>query len=102
MHKVGVVVSYNSDSDELARRMNTEAAKAVKYGGLSKDEALKFMTLNPARQLRIEGRVGSLEPGKDADVLIVTGDPIDPRNTVEKVYIDGRAVYDMAKERRRW
>ena len=54
MHDVGVVVSYNSDSDELARRLNTEAAKAVKYGSVSEEEALKFVTINPAKQLRID------------------------------------------------
>ena len=70
MHEVGVVVSFNSDSDDLARRMNVEAAKAVKYGGLSEEDALKFVTLNPAIQLGIEERVGSLEKGKDADFVL--------------------------------
>ncbi|MGQ0628923.1 MAG: amidohydrolase family protein, partial [Phycisphaerales bacterium] len=75
MHEQGAVVSFNSDSDEMARRMNVEAAKAVKYsdGSISPAEALKFVTLNPARQLRVEGRVGSLEAGKDADVVIWSG-----------------------------
>ncbi len=64
MHKAGVLTSFNSDDAELATRMNTEAAKAVKYGGLTEEEALKFVTLNPAIQLGIEDRVGSLEVGK--------------------------------------
>ncbi|MBC7773547.1 MAG: amidohydrolase family protein [Pyrinomonadaceae bacterium] len=72
MHDVGVVVSFNSDSDELARRMNVEAGKAVKYGNLSCEEALKFVTLNPAKQLQIDKQVGSLEVGKDADLAIWT------------------------------
>ncbi len=70
MHDQGVCVSFNSDSDELARRLNTEAGKACKYGGLAADEALKFVTINPARQLGIDKRVGSIEPGKDADLVI--------------------------------
>ena len=70
MTRKGVLVSINSDSAERARRMNTEAAKAVKWGGLSDDEALALVTINPAKQLRIDNRVGSLEVGKDADVVI--------------------------------
>ena len=58
MHDAGVLVSFNSDSDELARRLNTEAAKAVKYGGLSETEAFKFVTINAAKQLAIDERVG--------------------------------------------
>lgn len=70
MHDVGVTVSFNSDSDELARRMNVEAGKAVKYGNLAPEEALKFVTINPARQLMIDTQVGSLEVGKDADFAV--------------------------------
>ena len=71
----GVHVSLNSDSDELARRLYREAAKAVKYGGVSEDEALKMITLNPAWQLGIDKRVGSLEAGKDADLAIFSAHP---------------------------
>ena len=70
MTRKGVVVSVNSDSAEHARRLNTEAAKSMKWGGLSEDEALALVTINPAKQLRIDNRVGSLEVGKDADVVI--------------------------------
>ena len=70
MHRAGVPVSINSDDAELGRRLNTEAAKAVKYGGLSELEALALVTINPARQLRIDRRTGLLEPGKDADFVI--------------------------------
>jgi len=68
MHDAGLVVSFNSDDDELGRRLNQEAAKAVRYGGVDEVEALKFVTLNPAKQLRIDDHVGSLEPGKHADL----------------------------------
>ena len=76
MHNAGVVVSFNSDDAELARRLNLEAAKAVKYGGVPPEEALKFVTLNPAKQLRIDEHVGSLEPGKDADLVVWSGSPL--------------------------
>ena len=62
--------------DELARRLNLEAAKAVKYGGTPEIEALKFVTINPAKQLQIDRRVGSLEPGKDADLVVWNGNPL--------------------------
>ena len=81
MRDAGVVVSFNSDSDELARRLNIEAAKAVKYGGVPPEEALKFVTLNPAKQLRIEDRVGSIEVGKDADFVVWSGDPLSSRRS---------------------
>ncbi|MEK7251282.1 MAG: amidohydrolase, partial [Bacteroidota bacterium] len=76
MYEQGVVVSFNSDSDELARRMNWEAAKAVKYGGVPETEALKFVTLNPAKQLKVDNKVGSLEIGKDADFVVWNGNPL--------------------------
>jgi imidazolonepropionase-like amidohydrolase len=98
MHDVGVCVSFNSDSDELARRMNTEAAKAVKYGGLPKDEALKFVTLNPARQLRIEARVGSLEAGKDADLAVWSHDPLSTQAKCEQTWIDGRRYFSLDED----
>lgn len=94
MHNAGVVVSFNSDSGELARRMNLEAAKAVKYGGISEEEALKFVTLNPARQLRIDHRVGSLELGKDADFVIWSGHPLSTYTLCEQTWIDGRKYFD--------
>jgi len=99
MHDVGVVVSYNSDSDELARRLNTEAAKAVKYGGLSEEEALKFVTINPAKQLRIDNRVGSIEVGKDADFVIWSGSPLSTYSVCEQTWIDGRRYFDRDEDR---
>lgn len=68
MLKKGVLVSLNSDSGELMRRLNTEAGKTMKYGGLTENEALSLITINPAKQLDLENRIGSIEPGKDADL----------------------------------
>jgi imidazolonepropionase-like amidohydrolase len=96
----GVVVSYNSDSDELARRLNVEAAKAVKYGGVKPEEALKFVTINPAIQLNIADRVGSLEVGKDADFVIWSGDPLSAFSRCEATYIDGREYFSLEKDAR--
>jgi N-acetylglucosamine-6-phosphate deacetylase len=94
MHKAGVVVSFNSDDAELARRLNQEAAKAVKYGGVPRTEALKFVTLNPARQLRIEKYVGSIEVGKHADLAIWSGDPLSNFTRCEQTWIEGRKFFD--------
>jgi imidazolonepropionase-like amidohydrolase len=95
MHAAGVVVSFNSDDAELARRMNTEAAKAVKYGGVPEDEALKFVTLNAAKQLRIDDRVGSLEVGKDADFVIWSASPLSTYTRAEQTWIDGRRYFSL-------
>ncbi len=99
MHDAGVVVSFNSDSDELARHLNTEAAKAVKYGGISPEEALKFVTLNPAKQLRIDKKVGSIETGKDADLVVWSGSPLSTYSACEQTWIDGRKYFDRAEDR---
>ncbi|MEE9167581.1 MAG: amidohydrolase family protein [Candidatus Neomarinimicrobiota bacterium] len=98
MHDVGVVTSYNSDSSELARRLNTEAAKAVKYGGLSEEEALKFVTLNPAIQLGIDERVGSLEEGKDGDFVVWSGNPLSTYTVCEQTWIDGMKYFDLVRD----
>jgi imidazolonepropionase-like amidohydrolase len=101
MHKRGVLVSINSDSAEHSRRLNTEAAKSMHWGGVSEDEALAFVTINPARQLRIDARVGSLEAGKDADVVIWNKHPLSTYAIVDRVYIDGQQYYDRLAEDRR-
>ena len=98
MVRKGVLVSVNSDSAELARRLNTEAAKTMKWGGLSEDEAFATVTINPAKQLRIDGRVGSLEPGKDADVVVWNHHPLSSYAIVDRVYIDGTVYYDRRGE----
>lgn len=94
MRERGVLVTLNSDSDELARRLNLEAAKAVKYGGVPPEEALKFVTWNAAKQLGLEKRIGSLEPGKDADFVLWTGDPLDTRTVCLETWIDGKKYFD--------
>lgn len=99
MHRVGVLTTFNSDSDELARRLNTEAAKAVRYGGVSETEALKFVTLNAAKQLGIADRTGSLEAGKDADFVIWSADPLSPLAVAEQTWVDGRRYYDLETHR---
>lgn len=95
MHEQGAVVSYNSDSNELARRLNTEAAKAVKYGGVDPHEALKFVTLNPARQLQIDSRVGSVEEGKDADLVLWSANPLSAFARCEATFVDGRPLFSI-------
>ena len=95
MAKNDVLVSFNSDDDELARRLNTEAVKAVKYGGLEEEDALKFVTLNPAKQLRIDKWVGSLEEGKDADFVIWDGAPLDIYSHVQETWIDGTRYFSV-------
>lgn len=98
MHDAGVVVSFNSDSDELARRMNYEAAKAVKYGGVRREDAFNFVALNPAKQLKIDGRVGSLAAGKDADFVIWSGDPLSTLTRCEATFIDGREYFSLEQD----
>jgi imidazolonepropionase-like amidohydrolase len=97
MHERGAVVSFNSDSSDLARRMNLEAAKAVKYGGTSEEEALQFVTLNPAKQLKIDKWVGSLEKGKHADFVIWSGHPLSTLSVADETWIEGKQYYDRAK-----
>lgn len=94
----GVLVSFNSDSDFLARLLNFEAAKAVKYGGTPEAEALKFVTLNPAKQLRVDAHVGSLEPGKDADFVLWSKSPLDSGTVCLQTWIDGKKYFDRALE----
>ncbi|HUU46100.1 MAG TPA: amidohydrolase family protein [Acidobacteriota bacterium] len=98
MHNAGVVVSFNSDSDELARRLNTEAAKAMKYGGIPEQEALKFVTVNSAIQLGVADRTGSIEVGKDADLSVWNGSPLSTLSFCEQTWIDGRRYFDRAED----
>jgi N-acetylglucosamine-6-phosphate deacetylase len=98
MHNAGVVVSFNSDDAEMGRRLNSEAAKAVRYGGVSPEEALKFVTLNPAKQLRIDARVGSIEVGKDADLVVWNVSPLSIYSRAEQTWIDGRRMFDREED----
>jgi imidazolonepropionase-like amidohydrolase len=98
MAKKGVVVSLNSDDAELMRHLNSEAGKAMKYGGMSETEALAMVTLNPAKQLGIDNRVGSIEVGKDADLVIYDKFPLSDYAKVQKVLIDGHKYFDRDEE----
>lgn len=98
MTKRGVIVSVNSDDAEEATHLNQEAAKSMKFGGLSHDEALKLVTLNPAIQLGIDKRVGTIDAGKDADLAIYNHDPLSAYAVVQKTLIDGRVYFDRSRD----
>ncbi|HEX7706163.1 MAG TPA: amidohydrolase family protein [Thermoanaerobaculia bacterium] len=98
MVRSGVLTTVNSDSDELARHLNHDAAKAMKYGGLTEDEALRLITINAARQLRLDHRLGSVEAGKDADLVIWTGHPLSIYSRVETTFIEGIAYFDRQQD----
>src|SRR2546425_67997 len=98
MARAGVVTSVNSDSDERARRLNIEAAKAMRYGDLTEEEALKLITINPAWQLGIQDRVGSIEVGKDADLAIWNAHPLSVYARVDTTLIDGEVFFDRERD----
>jgi adenine deaminase len=98
MTRRGVLVSINSDDAEEATHLNQEAAKSIRYGGLSREEALKMVTINPAMQLGIDKRVGSIDVGKDADLVIYNHDPLSAYAVVQKTLIDGRVYFDRSRD----
>jgi len=98
MNKAGVLTSVNSDSAELARHLNQDAAKAMKYGGLSEEEALKLCTLNGAKQLRLDHRIGSIDVGKDADLVIWTAHPFSTYARAETTLVDGEILFDRTRD----
>ena len=98
MHNQGVTVAINSDDGEMSRRLNQEAAKSVKYGGVSEEEAWKFVTLNPAKLLHIDDRVGSIKVGKDADVVLWTDHPLSIYAKAEKTIIEGVTYFDLKRD----
>ena len=98
MHDAGVTVAINSDDAEMSRRLNQEAAKSVKYGGISEEEAWKFVTLNPAKLLHIDDRVGSIKVGKDADVVLWTDHPLSIYAKAEKTIIEGVTYFDLKRD----
>jgi imidazolonepropionase-like amidohydrolase len=98
MHKVGLNVAINSDDAEMARRLNQEAAKTMKYGDLTEDEAFKMVTLNPAKMLHVDNRVGSLKVGKDADVVVWSDDPLSIYAKSLYTIVDGTIYFDRAKD----
>jgi imidazolonepropionase-like amidohydrolase len=101
MTERGVVVSINSDSGEEMRHLNQEAGKAVKWGGVSEADALKMVTLNPAKQLGIADRVGSIEVGKDADLVLYDGNPLAIHSVVQKTFVDGDLYFDLETDKAR-
>ncbi len=96
--QAGVNVAINSDDAEMARRLNQEAGKAVKYGNVPQEEAWKMVTLNPAKMLQIDHKVGSIEPGKDADLVLWTDNPLSVYAKVDKTFVDGVLYFDAAQQ----
>jgi imidazolonepropionase-like amidohydrolase len=97
---VGVVTAINSDDAEMARRLNQEAAKSVKYGGMSEEEALKMVTINPAKMLHLDNRTGSIKIGKDADIVLWSDHPLSIYAKAEKTFVDGVLYYDIEKDKK--
>jgi imidazolonepropionase-like amidohydrolase len=100
MMRAGVLQTINSDSDERVRRLNIDAAKLMKYGGMTEEEALKTITYNGALQLGVEKRVGSIEVGKDADLAIWNNHPLSVFANVETTFIDGEVFFDKAEDQK--
>lgn len=100
MHKQGVVTAFNSDDAEMGRRLNQEAAKAVKYGNVSEEEALKFVTLNPAKLLHLDNTMGSIKVGKDGSVVLWSDNPLSIYAKAEKTIIDGTIYYDIERDKK--
>ena len=98
MHEQGVTVAFNSDDAEMARRLNQEAAKAVRFGGVSEEDALKFVTLNPAKLLHIDEYTGSLKAGKDADVVLWSDHPLSVYAKVDMTFVDGIKFFDRQED----
>jgi imidazolonepropionase-like amidohydrolase len=98
--KMGVVTAINSDDGEMARRLNQEAAKTIKYGGISEEEALKMVTLNPAKLLHIDNITGSIKEGKDADLVLWSENPLSIYAKCEQTYVDGVALFDLNKDQK--
>jgi adenine deaminase len=98
MQQVGLNVAINSDDAEMARRLNQEAAKSVKYGGMSEEEALKMVTINPAKMLHIDRQVGSIRAGKDADLVLWSDNPLSIYARSLYTIVDGTVYFDREKD----
>jgi imidazolonepropionase-like amidohydrolase len=98
MNKVGLNVAVNSDDAEMARRLNQEAAKSIKYGGLTEEEALKMVTINPAKMLHVDNKTGSIKIGKDADLVIWTDNPLSIYAKAQTTIVDGIIYFDRDKD----
>ncbi len=101
MTQAGVTTAINSDDAEMARRLNQEAAKSVKYGGMSEEDAWKMVTLNPAKMLRLDDQMGSIKVGKDADLVLWTDNPLSIYAQAEKTMVDGKIYYDAEEDQRK-
>lgn len=99
MQKVGLNVCINSDDPEMARRLNQEAAKSVRYGGLTEEQAFDMVTINPAKALHVEDRVGSIKPGKDADLVLWSNNPLSIYAIAEKTIVDGIVYFDRDRDK---
>ncbi len=98
LHNMGITVAFNSDDAEMSRRLNQEAAKAVKYGGISEEDAWNFVTINPAKLLHVDDRVGSIKVGKDADIVLWSDNPLSVYAKAEKTIIEGKIYYDKEQD----
>ena len=99
MWSAGVLTGINSDDAEMSRRLNQEAAKTMKYGGVPEEEAWKFVTLNPAKMLHIDDRTGSIKEGKDADLVLWSTYPMSVSAVAEKTLIEGAVYFDIEKDK---
>jgi imidazolonepropionase-like amidohydrolase len=100
MTQAGVVTAINSDNREMARRLNQEAGKTIKYGNLSEIEAVKLVTLNPAKLLNLDHRMGSIKVGKDADLVLWNGHPLSIYSKPLKTIVDGKIYYDLEEDKK--
>ncbi len=98
LNEQGVVTAINSDDAEMGRRLNQEAAKSLKYGAMSPNDAWKLVTLNPAKLLHLDDRMGSLKVGKDADIVVWSDNPLSVNAKAEQTFIDGILFYDIRKQ----
>jgi len=98
LNNVGVITAINSDDAEMSRRLNQEAAKAVKYGGTSEEDAWKMVTLNPAKLLHIDDKVGSIKVGKDADLVLWNNNPLSIYAKAEQTLIEGATYFDITQD----
>jgi imidazolonepropionase-like amidohydrolase len=99
--RMGINTAINSDDAEMARRLNQEAAKSVKYAGMSEEEAWKMVTINPAKMLHLDNRTGSIKSGKDADVVVWSAHPLSVYAKAEKTFVDGILFFDIEKDAER-
>jgi adenine deaminase len=99
MHNEGVLTAINSDDANMGRRLNQEAAKSIKYGAMSEEDALKMVTLNPAKMLHLDNQMGSLKAGKSADVVLWTAHPLSVYAKAEKTIVDGKVYFDIETDK---